>query len=78
MSSADEWDWHTFPVFFTFSATFFLTAVLCALLGDYVSRTLLTVVVIVAALPMALALAHFVTVRFIAQHAPPPRPREQD
>lgn len=77
VSRPEEWRWRTFPVFFAFSATFFLTAVLCALLGGKVSLALLTLVAIVAAVPLAFALAHLVTVRFIAPHAPTPQRRDE-
>lgn len=65
-----DWRWKTFPVFFIFSVTLFLTSALCTFFasrGWYLMTALLTVL---AAIPLAVALAHLVTLRYVAPHAP--------
>ena len=65
-----EWHWRTFPVFFTFAATLFCTALLAEVVSGSASVTLL---VVPGALAFAAALSHLVSVRFLAPRAKPPR-----
>ena len=67
-----DWRWKTFPVYFIFAATLFCTSALCTFFaskGWYLMTALLT---LLAAIAMAVALAHLVTLRYIAPHAPGP------
>jgi hypothetical protein len=66
-----DWRWRTFPVFFTFSATLFLTALVVELGRNTAVGPL---VLILGAIPLSAALAHLVVARFIA---PRIRPRNQ-
>lgn len=65
-----EWRWRTFPVFFTFAATLFVTSVLTAI----VVRALgLNLIEILGALLFAAALSHLVAVHFYERRFPDPR-----
>ena len=71
-----DWRWKTFPVFFVFAVTLFLASALCTFFasrGWYLMTALLT---LLAAIPLAMALAHLVTLRYIAQRAPHPHAEE--
>lgn len=72
-----DWRWRTFPVFFVFSLTLFLGSALCTFFasrGWYAMTALLT---LIAAVPVAFALAHLVTLRYIAPHAPNQQPEDE-
>jgi hypothetical protein len=77
-ANAYEWRWRTFPVFFTFAATLFATAGICTLLATHHLFALIALLTILAAIPLALALAHLITVRYIALHAPHPDEGEHE
>lgn len=73
-----DWRWKTFPVFFVASLTLFLASVLGAWFASEGWLRMSALLTIVAAIPLALALAHLVTLRYLAPHAPlPPRPEEK-
>jgi hypothetical protein len=63
-----DWRWRTFPVYFTFGATLFLTAFLSAL-----STPLASWLWIIGAVVFASALSHLVSVYFVAPRLKPPR-----
>lgn len=70
-----EWRWRTFPVFLTFAATLFLTALIAT-----ISPGLGSLLWILGVVLFALALSHLVTVYLIAPRLrpsdrPPPPPR---
>lgn len=71
VSTANEWRWRTFPVFFTFALTLFLTA---SLVEVFSGTGVGFLIVIAGCLFAAAALAHLVVARFIAPRVGPRRP----
>jgi hypothetical protein len=71
VSPAREWRWRTFPVFFTFAATLFLTA-LVGQIVEATGRLSVGVLVLPGAIALAIALAHLVSVLFAGARVPPP------
>jgi hypothetical protein len=72
VASATEWRWRTFPVFFTFALTLFLTATLMEI---FAGTGLGWLIAFAGTLCTAAALANLVVVRFIA---PRVGPRQRD
>jgi hypothetical protein len=66
----EDWRWKTFPVFFVFAATLFLASALCTFFAVQRWYAMTALLTLLAAIPLALALAHLVTLRYVAPHAP--------
>lgn len=67
VTPAREWRWRTFPVYFTFAATFFVTIVVTGLLaGKGLLTALFPLLLLPASLLLAIGLSHFVSVGFVA------------
>lgn len=69
-----EWRWRTFPVFFTFSVTLFVSSVLTALL---LRQPGLNLIEVIGALLTAWALAHLITVRLFENRFPEEGPPDE-
>ncbi|MHB8574631.1 MAG: hypothetical protein ACYDCQ_04805 [Dehalococcoidia bacterium] len=72
VSTARHWRWRTFPVLCTFSITFFTTTLLMLLVRP---TTVGAVLLVLSCLPLALVLAHLVTVAIVGPHLKPPARR---
>lgn len=68
VATAPEWRWRTFPVFFTFSITLFLTAFLVEI---FAGTGLGWLIAFAGVLCSSAALAHLVVARFIAPRVGP-------
>ncbi|GEM_PF-2218896 len=62
-----EWHWRTFPVFFSFAATLFVSSILSALL---LRQPGLNIIEIAGALALAMGLAHLISVRLFESRYP--------
>jgi hypothetical protein len=71
-----DWRWKTFPVFFVAAVTLFLSSVLSAWFASEGWLRMTALFTVIAAVPVAIALAHLVTLRYFAPHAPQPGHRE--
>ncbi|HLZ72942.1 MAG TPA: hypothetical protein VKV26_23810 [Dehalococcoidia bacterium] len=62
-----EWRWRTFPVFFTFAVTLFVSSILSALL---LRQPGLNIIEIAGALALAIGLSHLISVRLFESRFP--------
>jgi len=71
VAPATQWRWRTFPVYFTFASTLFITAFVAQLLAG---TRLVNLLVLAGTIALSAGLAHLVSVRFIASRIEtPPR-----
>src|SRR5579885_2543537 len=72
VAPAREWRWKTFPVYFTFALTFFLTTIVAEAISGSGNLVLL---LLPAALALAAGLAHLVVTLLIVPRIKPPGAR---